>query len=108
MGSVISINKGYISVKKTEKEGLWEKDLWTQSEVASYFSVTPNTIKNWRQSGLLSYFKAPGSSRVLYYSQEIRDFQKQHTRLRKEAHRQREKPVRVKPKLSSDEDWRIS
>jgi len=87
---------------------IWKKEMWTQREVARYFSVTPNTIKNWRQSGLLSYFKAPGSSRVLYYSREIRDFQKKHTRFRKEAYRQKATPIRVKPMLSSDEDWRIS
>jgi len=53
---------------------LWEKELWTQNEVAKYFRVVPGTIKNWRDRGYLSYYQAPGSSRVLYFRDEIKDF----------------------------------
>ena len=49
-------------------------DLWTQQEVADYFRVVPSTIKNWREEGLISYWQAPGSTRVLYFSKEINDF----------------------------------
>jgi len=30
------------------EEKLWEKELWTQQEVAEYFRVVPGTVKNWR------------------------------------------------------------
>ena len=90
------------------KGDLWEKELWTQSEVAGYFRVSSNTIKNWRNRGLLSYFIAPSSSRVLYYRQEVEKLQLTFTKWRKEAGSGPKSVVRVKPKLSSDEDWRIS
>ena len=54
-------------------EKLWEKELWTQQEVADYFRVVPGTVKNWRDQGLLSYWQAPGSTRVLYFSEELKD-----------------------------------
>ncbi|MCB2169445.1 MAG: helix-turn-helix domain-containing protein [Deltaproteobacteria bacterium] len=91
-----------------EKGNLWEKELWTQNEVADYFRVTANTIKNWRNRGLLSFFIAPGSDRVLYYRREIENFQETFTQWRKEPQKGQERVVRVKPRLSSDDDWRIS
>ena len=90
------------------KGDLWEKELWTQSEVAAYFRVSDNTIKNWRNRGLLSFFKAPGSNRVVYYRQEIEEFQSKFTTWRKEAKKSPRSIERVKPRLSSDDDWRIS
>ncbi len=90
------------------KGDLWEKDLWTQNEVADHFRVTSNTIKNWRNRGLLSFFIAPGSDRVLYYRAEIQEFQEKFTHWRKEDKKRIKREVRVKPRLSSDDDWRIS
>jgi hypothetical protein len=87
---------------------LWDKELWTQNEVAHYFRVSCNTIKNWRERGLLSFFTAPGSNRVLYYREEIQDFQKTYTKWnRKETKKGQKDVVKVKPKLSPNEDWRI-
>jgi excisionase family DNA binding protein len=57
-----------------KRTDLWEKELWTQKEVAEYFRVSRNTIKNWRDQGYLSYYQAPGSSRVLYFRDEIKNF----------------------------------
>ena len=53
------------------KNDLKEKELWTQQEVADYFRVVPSTVKNWRERGLIKYWQAPGSSRVLYFGDEI-------------------------------------
>ena len=90
---------------------LWEKELWTQQEVADYFRVVPGTVKNWRDQGYLSYWQAPGSTRVLYFSDEIKDFMDGNTHPRKGGDRlnkitgmKREKPVLS---LKKDEDWRI-
>ncbi len=58
---------------------LWEKELWTQQEVSNYFRVVPGTVKNWREQGYLSYWQAPGSTRVLYFSDEIKDFRDRNT-----------------------------
>ena len=90
------------------KESLWKKELWTQSEVADYYRVVSATVKNWRDQGLLSYWQAPGSSKVLFYRDEIIDFRKQYTVLKKGG----KKPVveikRVKPIVSpSQKEWRI-
>lgn len=84
-----------------------EKELWSQQKVARHFSVSGNTIKNWRERGLLSYFRAPGSNRPLYYRKEVENFQATFTKWRKEAKKRQKQVVRAMPRLSSDEDWRI-
>ena len=92
------------------KEDLWENELWTQSEVAEYFKVVPGTVKNWREQGLLSYWQAPGSTKVLYFRDELREFLGKNTISKKGGDKptglkriQREKPV----VSSIGEDWRI-
>ncbi len=92
-------------------EKLWEKELWTQQEVADYYRVVPGTVKNWRDQRLLSFWQAPGSTRVLYYSDEIRDFRDKNTISKKGGDREKEtaKIKRKKPDISStpDTQWRI-
>jgi hypothetical protein len=83
-------------------------ELWTQAEVADHFGFCSNTIKNWRRKGLLSYFQAEGSNRKLYYRSEVEAFQSASTKRRKETGPKKKRVVRAKPRLSSDEDWRIS
>jgi hypothetical protein len=65
------------------KENLWDKEFWTQNEVAGYFRVVPGTVKNWRDQGLLSFWQAPGSTKILYYRDEIKNFRNQNTTLKK-------------------------
>ena len=65
------------------KENLWDKEFWTQNEVAGYFRVVPSTVKNWRDQGLLSFWPAPGSTKILYYRDEIKDFRNKNTTLKK-------------------------
>ena len=62
---------------------LWEKELWTQKEVANYFRVVQGTVINWRDQGLLSYWRVPGRKSVLYFRDEIKDFRNQNTTLKK-------------------------
>ena len=93
------------------REDLWEKELWTQKEVSDYFRVVPATIKNWRDQGLLSFWQAPGSTRVLYFSGEIKDFRDRNTISKKGGDREKEaaKIKRKKPDVStiSNAKWRI-
>ncbi len=90
---------------------LWEKELWTQQEVADYFRVVPGTVKNWREQGYLSYWQAPGSTRVLYFSDEIKDFMDGNKHPRKGGDKTRDlaKIKGKKPDISSTQDkqWRI-
>jgi len=90
---------------------LWEKELWTQQEVADYFRVVPGTVKNWRDQGLLSYWQAPGSTRVLYFSAGIKDFMDGNIHPMKGGDKTRylAKIKRKKPDISStpDKEWRI-
>jgi hypothetical protein len=65
------------------KENLWNKELWTQKEVAGYFMVVSGTVKNWRGHGLLRYWQALGSSKVLYYRDDVREFRDKNTRSKK-------------------------
>ena len=92
-------------------ENSWEKEFWTQKEVSDYFRVVPATIKNWRDQGLLSFWQAPGSTRVLYYNDEIKDFRDRNRISKKGGDREKEtaKIKRKKPDISSTpgKQWRI-
>jgi hypothetical protein len=79
---------------------LWEKELWTQKEVAEYFRVVQGTIKNWREQGLLSYWQTPGSTKVLYYRDQIKAFRDQNTTLKKGGGKPKAKVKREKPSVS--------
>ncbi len=80
----------------------------TQSEVASRFRVTQSTVKNWRKKGLLKYFQASGSKRVLYPIDVVTEFENQSIHQEKEVVRpkeiKRERP-RISPK--QQKEWRI-
>ncbi len=90
------------------KEDLWENENWTQNEVAKYFRVVPGTIKNWRDRGLLRYWQAPGSSSVLFYRDDIRDFRDKHTIAKKGQDKPKAEINKVKPSVSSEKKtWRI-
>jgi excisionase family DNA binding protein len=90
------------------KEDLWNIELWTQSEVADYFRVVSSTVKNWREQGKLRYWQAPGSSKVLFYRDDIREFRNKHTVSKKGDDKPKAETKKVKPSVSSvKKDWRI-
>jgi hypothetical protein len=66
------------------------KKFLTQHEVACRFRVSPSTIKNWRERGLLHYFQAPGSTRVLYPVDAIDEFERRCTKVAKEVVKEKE------------------
>jgi hypothetical protein len=80
----------------------------TQQEVADRFRVSPSTIKNWRDMGLLTYFQAPGSARVLYPVDAIEEFERRSTKPKKGVIRQ-SGIKREKPEISARPErvWRI-
>ena len=82
------------------KENLWDKEFWTQNEVAGYFRVVPGTVKNWRDQGLLSFWQAPGSTKILYYRDEIEEFRDQNSTLKKGGGRSENKSIIRKEKPS--------
>lgn len=91
-------------------EKLWEKELWTQQEVADYCRVVPGTIKNWRDRRLLSFWRAPGSTRVLYFSDEIKDFRDRNTISKKGGGNQEvaKRNTGIKPDVPSTmKKWRV-
>jgi len=80
----------------------------TQGEVACRFRVSPSTIKNWRTRGLLQFFQAPGSSRVLYPVDAVEELEGRSIQCEKEVTRPQEvkrgrSNISTKPK----KDWRI-
>lgn len=89
----------------------FEKQFLTLKEVADLFRVSTNTVGNWTKRGLLSVWQAPGSTRVLYLCDEVKDFCKKNLKPRGEG----EKPKQIKgiktgrPVVSTkpDKDWRI-
>jgi hypothetical protein len=83
----------------------------TQNEVAHLFRVTPATVKNWRDAGLLMYFQPPGSTRVLYPKHSIEEFERRHTKKAKAIESRRPAEIkRTKPEVSSKplKEWRIN
>ena len=90
------------------KENLWDKEFWTQSEVANYFRVVSGTIKNWREQGYLSYWQGPGSSKVLFCRDEIKDFKDKYTVSKKGGDKKKTAIKKGKPYISPvKKDWRI-
>jgi len=82
----------------------------TQQEVADIFRVTPSTVKNWRDAGLLDYFQPPGSSRVLYPRESVSGFQQQHIKRAKVL--EFKKPAEIKREMpgissKSKKEWRV-
>jgi hypothetical protein len=64
-------------------KNIFKQQFLTQKEVANYFRVVQGTATNWRNQGLLSYWQAPGSTKILYFRDEIKDFRNQNTILKK-------------------------
>ena len=94
--------------EKAFEDKLWEQELWTQKEVANYFRVVQGTVKNWRDQGLLSYWQAPGSTRVLFYRDEIKKFRDKYTISKKGGDVPKAEIKKVKPCVSpTDKEWRI-
>jgi hypothetical protein len=81
----------------------------TQKEVASRFRLSPSTIKNWRDRGLLDYFQASGSTRVLYPVESVEALERQSLKTNKKevvkpAQVKRERlEISTKPK----KEWKI-
>jgi len=94
--------------KEMEKDVCKTTEYLTQREVADRFRVTPSTVKNWRQNGLLKYFQAPGSTRVLYPIESVEELEQQSLHQEKEVIRTRE-VKRERPGISprQQKDWRI-
>ena len=87
-----------------------DKKYMTQEEVALRFRVSPSTVKNWRDAGLLEYLQPPGSTRVLYPREAIEEFERQHTKKAKVLEFKRPAEVKKgKPEVStkSQREWRI-
>jgi len=80
----------------------------TQKEVADRFRVTQSTVKNWRERGLLAYFQAPGSTRVLYPVSEVEELEKQSIKQKREVVKQAE-IIRKRPRVPAkpQKEWRV-
>ncbi len=89
---------------------IFKQQFLTQKEVAEHFRVVPGTVKNWREQGFLSFWQAPGSTRVLYYRDEIKDFIEENTISKKKGGDKPKAEIkRKRPDISStsDKQWRI-
>jgi DNA-binding transcriptional MerR regulator len=91
-----------------EKEIKHDRQYLTQREVADKFRVSQSTVKNWRERGLLRYFQAPGSSRVLYPIDAVEELEQKSIKQKREVVKlteiKRERPrVPAKPQKV----WRV-
>ena len=80
----------------------------TQREVADRFRVTQSTVKNWRERGLLAYFQAPGSTRVLYPVKAVEELESQSIKQKKEVVKLPE-IIRKRPRVPArpEKEWRL-
>jgi len=92
-----------------EKEVRHETRYLTQREVAGRFRVTQSTIVNWRERGLLEYFQAPGSRRVLYPVTAVEKFEKQSIKQKKKGVIRPAEIKRKRPRIPAkpEKDWRL-
>jgi len=97
-----------------DKESLYElkHEYFTQQEVADIFRVSPNTVKNWRDHGLLDYFQVLGSTRVLYPIEAVNQFKENHKKkatvipfMKPEVAKKMEGPELSSSRIKKD--WRI-
>jgi len=80
----------------------------TQQEVAVRFRVAQSTVKNWRERGLLAYFQAPGSTRVLYPVTAVEELEKQSIQQAKGVVRPTEiKRKRPRIPAKPNREWRV-
>ena len=80
----------------------------TQREVADKFRISQSTLKNWREKGLLKYFQAPGSSRVLYPVDAVDELERQSIKREKEVVAL-PKIKRERPRIPArpEKEWRL-
>ena len=90
---------------------IFKQQFLTQKEVAEYFRVSTKTIGNWTKRDLLTVWQAPGSKRVLYLSDDVKDFRDKNLKPRGEGTKSKQingiKKGRPVVSTKTDEDWRI-
>lgn len=81
----------------------------TQQEVADRFRVSASTIMNWREKGLLRYFQAPGSKRVLYPVTAVEELEKQSIKQKKKGVVRPTEIKRERPRIPARpaKEWRV-
>lgn len=81
---------------------------FTQKEVAIRWKVSQTTLKNWRDKGVLPFFRVPSSSRILYPVKVILNIEENNLQ-GKEVRFQVVKLKREKPVVSTipKRKWRI-
>jgi len=80
----------------------------TQKEVADRFRVAQSTVKNWRERGLLAYFRAPGSTRVLYPVTAVEQLEL-HSIKREKGVVKPTEIIRKRPRVPTkpEKEWRV-
>lgn len=88
-----------------------DKKYLTQSELAQRWRITESSVKNWRERGYIPYLQFPGSTRIFYPIQGIKEAERQFTTPAKEVGKQKELTEirRKKPEISATprKEWRI-
>jgi hypothetical protein len=84
-----------------------DRNFLTQAEVADRFRVSVATVITWRKKGILGYFQAPGSTKILYPVSAIEAFEQRFyhkTKAEEVVQKKKESPeVPTRPK----QVWRI-
>ena len=84
-----------------------ERNFLTQAEVADRFRVSVATVITWRKKGIMGYFQAPGSTKILYPFAAIETFEQRFyrkTKAEEVVQKKKESPeVPTRPK----QVWRI-
>jgi hypothetical protein len=88
---------------------IFKQQFLTQQEVADLFRVSTNTVRNWEKRGFFSRWQAPGSTRVLYLSVEVKDFRDKNLKPRGEGIKPKQKNgiKKERPVISSSRKWEV-
>jgi hypothetical protein len=98
------LEKRHMAKKNTDYSEIY----FTQKEVATRWKVTQTTLKNWRDKGVLPFFRVPTSSRILYPIEAILNIEENNIH-EKEVKLEVAETKREKPVMSTipKRKWRI-
>jgi hypothetical protein len=79
----------------------------SQKQLAMRWQMSESCVKNYRNKGLLPFFRLPQTSRVLYPLDAIERLEAENTQSNKKENRPKPEKQRKSPEVSSTLKWRI-
>jgi DNA-binding transcriptional MerR regulator len=58
--------------------GRHSKKYFSEAEVAAMFEVSLATLRRWRRTNMIGFWRTPGSQTIRFTAQHLDDFEKRH------------------------------